>query len=463
MGRSAISILAPACASLAIAACAPENLAVELPDARDFAAMIVAVESDETIVLEAARLNAGAPDRAVLRSFRNDVRVTVLYYRESLEVLGLSSASIPVDRDSNPRTRSLPAFDRAHTMTGEDGAFSAWEALDVLPSSLAGVRIETPKDACRPLEHTPLDLIAGARRSIAVSLGDGTALIAFEQEGRLFRIDEDANATELETPPDFRPLSAHRSGGTVWFSAGGRLFPWTEGQGFGTATEDAGVELGMVTGPRGSQDPFELYTLTWDGRFIRFDGAIFTQLEAAQLQGAQFFLGAGQGVAWRGPHDAIALARESNEIFETYVAPGGEIKASRTSWPFNTLGNYSHVSEVAGFGTIIASRRGYFYRRSSAEFSQLPYGPFEEAMGKHAINTMVALPPRSFLSAGAYDFVVEYDREGGLCPPLELQQGLDVRELVPLGGHSFLASGKTTDDPAYTGRRMLNAIVRRAR
>lgn len=463
--RSASSILPAAISASALIACAPENLALELPEANGFAAMIAAVESDETIVLEAARLDQGTPDRALFRTFRSDARITVLYYREPLEVLGLDSAPILIDREPKVRSRALPAFDRAHTATHRagDDRFSDWEPLETLPSALAAVRIDLAKDACPPLEHTPIDLIPGARRSIAVSLAGGAALIAFEHEGRLFRIDEDARATELEAPQDFRPLSAHRAGdGTVWFSAGGRLFPWTEGQGFGAPTEDAGLELGMVTG---SRDPrsFELYTLTWDGRFLHFDGAAFTELEAAQFQGAQYFLGAGQGVVWRGPRDVIALARESNEIFTTYVAPTGEVKAARTTWPFNTLGNYSAVSELAGFGTMIASRRGYFYLRRGEEFTALPFGPFEEAMGKHAINTMVALPPRSFLSAGAYDFVVEYDREGGLCAPLELGQGLDVRELVPLGEHSFLASGKSTDDPAYTGPRVINAIVRRAR
>lgn len=445
------------------ARCVPENLAVELPDAREMNAMIVAIESEGVLALEAARLVEGTPDRSVIRSFREGASVTVLYYREPMEVLGFDSGRIEprIDREG---LRPLPAFDRAFVAGASQGTISSWAPLDSLPASLRAVRIAPPSDACRPWEVLPVDPLPGAERSIGVALDDGSALIVFNNDERMFRVFEDGHSVELTVPPGFHPLSAYRSpNGVVWFAVDNTLIPWTEGQGAGAPiAEETGTELGWIVGSRDSAVE-EIFSLTWNGELWRFADGRFDRLLTSQHQGVGFFLGAGQGIDWRAPNEVIALVRDSDEVYETFALDGG-VRAEAGAWQLSTTnGLHDSVSELEGFGTVLANNlQRFFHRKARGDaWTELGDQPFPQgAKGLHTVNSMIAAPPRSFVYAGHLDLFGEYDREAGHCPLFDLGLGLDVRKVVRIGD-GYLCTGARVRVNGADITTAMAAIVRR--
>lgn len=298
-----------------------ETVRVLLPDPPPGSrAALIALEYQNQLQVSALALDrpdGPAPTFPFAEHFRGQARIVVLYYQQDLGGLSLKAGVIP-RAESVDRGR-LSRADYAFATLVLDDHIDPFEPLDPAhPGELIEnfeLDVQIAHD-CIDLDARVFELDTFAAPQALIRYDARTALVATEL-GEFFLVTSSsvARAQVSVDPLVARPVSAFRApSGEIWLGGQeGVVLRGDLARGFAVhEIRDHGHQFLFLDGPRDPALVFELYGITTDGEFDRYDSATdtWTMIEDFN-QGSVFSFGA---MVWLGPEHAVTTPPFSRQV-----------------------------------------------------------------------------------------------------------------------------------------------------
>jgi hypothetical protein len=438
---------------VALCACSV-SLPIPQPEVIDGSRSGVLVLSANGAPFAVLGIDLSQVDPVRTRTFRlSDVfEAHLVYYRCSLERLGLKEGELELDPDPTPELH-LPPPVAERTVRVTSAGVEPWRPLALNEARPPRVDMALrrlplkPRNVCRSraarFEPTKVDLPdqPGSWPTFSVRLGDGSALVG-AREGQAYRIAP-AGAVEVSRPLGERGLlAAHplEGGELLLMDDRGELHRGTLGGPFEVlpgrlrlaATETATITRLPLVKLVGSRDGRELYAAT-DARLfaVYADGAWKEPDQAAPPRPRDYFLP--QALWLRSGDVLFSNLNDDGRGLQRFS--GGGVREE----PGLGRTNVTAIALVPGLGQIVGTETGEVRRLTEGGWPVLRNA---EPLG--LIRAMEPLSRGSFLYsgsiAGTLDFFVgQYFDDEGLCGPDLLFPGRVVLSLTPLGESEFLA------------------------
>lgn len=246
-----------------------------------------------------------------------DVDLYALLYGCPLASLGLSGGPQRIGASSSARSE-LPMAAGTWLASSRDGSLSRWAASsERRPTGLERVSVETraPFEPCVrfSVRELPLPASRGESGAFGVYLG-GQAILSATDRGKFYRVTSTSAAALTHISTSTPHHGAFVAGdGEVWLFGEGRAARGDPSRGFVSVGSESPGRSGSfirVDGARGGA-PFEIYTVSDDRVFARFDGRAWTEIaRGSRGEGAAWRI----GVAWVRTGEAIASGLERGVI-----------------------------------------------------------------------------------------------------------------------------------------------------
>jgi hypothetical protein len=387
--------------------------------------LLVIEESDRARVM-----GFDLDERIVLKESADrleDVVVTALLYRESLEALGLPQGELrPAEGPAGaplPTARQVLVAD-LDAQTWEPGALGArarafrvdskgcmsWKYVRSVDVPLPGYAI--------PIEPESILMVSGSGHS---------------PTGHLVGADGTVEAVDLGTPMATRSENWHISPeGQIWVVDGTELWSGTLAEGFvRTATvPEVKTRLRGLDGSRGGA-PFELVLHGFD-EIYRFDGESWV---SAYRVGSRPRSRQVSSIAWVGESEALASFDDTFEI--VHLTADGEERLI----PVSPESVVRDIQFVPGYGIVVGTFDGVVARFIQGVLEPLSPGPTAE------IRIASFFGYRDSLIAASEDGLLqEYSPDLGWCPSAQAISGAP-HSIVVSGDAIFVVRWISDADP----------------
>jgi hypothetical protein len=426
-------------AVLLLCACEGEStLFIELPPHETARTLVVAVQTDSTLVLGATSLDAGDPGSGLVRlpvSELGSARLTALLFTEPLEELGLQQGDVARAGELEegyvlPEPRDIYS---ANYLGGKADPWAKSTSLDSMISAFR-VRGKAPKpNECLFFTERRFAVVSRDEPTFCVSLTTTVALAGFE-DGYTYLVDREGIRPGFMLPAGrtganraahlVRPTEVYFTGwdGSTLRGDPERAESLTE-----LPRALAGERIDFLTGSNAGE-PFELVGATYEGTILRYIGDSWSILRPS-----------GGRTDWRRavqliePGEAVAVGLSTGVL---------RIRGSTVTEERVEGEDLMSVALVPGLGLIAGSFGGDIFIEKNGVWSAFGDSPL-------ALPVVQIAPFRGgFLAAGGAGVMVQYHPDVGYCPEVQTAHPI-VKRMAVIGDAVVLlgdrASGTTTD------------------
>lgn len=422
----------------AVSGCREQVIALEIPGTRGMQSLVLAVEYLGRLEVTAIRL--GDPeqrrDLPYIDDLSDDVFLSALLYGEDLEELGLPAG--PLDPSDAPRfARPLPgSFSAAFEARVVDGRPEPWLEIQGLDPRLAAFRFRGDIDRCATFDAQIFDLGTRLEITALASVDASSVLVALPST--LYVYDR-TGVTSTTAVRGFFAQAAYRAiDGRIWLGgSNGELWVGHPRDGFSLASRSPlGGAIRWLDGPRGSE-PFELFTLTRDGGFARFDGSAWTEIPTFARNDPERENKDG-GLLWIGPRRALAVPPQDPAFAQYYFAyDDGAVTAGTIVTAI--YGEITSLAHSKTLGPLILTELSHIFMYSP----EAAIGPLE---GAPVLSAPKIIAPfgDGFVYAGGGVTYDQYVPEVGFCPSKALPLSLQPFVIAPFES-GFAMTGDAVD------------------
>jgi hypothetical protein len=349
---------------------------VELPIVDGAQTMIAGVELDGALSMRAIALSPFTRPDLLPDVGEGRARVYVVHYRETLEQLELDEGVL--ESTDDPRfARPLPAtFASAQYVDVRDLTTGEWIPLEDLDPQLDAFRFRARREVCAAFDARLFDFGTDELTSAIVALDEHRVLALPSDSSAAFIVT--ATAEERLPPLPIRePYGAFRAAdGKIWIGgAFGELW-------FGTShlelerapPSPSGAIIRWIDGPRGNE-PFELFIVTQQASFERFDGVNWEILVPPRAETVETNRG---GVAWLAEGYAIAVPPQKDAEFDAhFLVYDARTNPRVTKHHIDTsaIGLPANVEHVDGLGAVMLTRLSTVLRFTGTVLERFERGP----------------------------------------------------------------------------------------
>lgn len=410
--------------------CAPEeDVRLLLPE-RDASVktLIVAYEEEGSLRVEAHALEGRG---IVLMRSGVFERVTVLYYEESLEELGVGEGLVRPAPDGACNPALLPrTFTIALTQAPDDAEYVEVPSLD---EPLASFRYEGP---CPCVDFEAAARIPIEEMSVTgVVSGEASALVVSPH--RVYRVLEDGAVDQMEVPDDTLSAAYRGPDGRTWLgTSDGRLLTGSFDGGFAETATGAPERVLAIDGSRDGA-AFELFTLHGDGEIRRLDE---TGLWEVVYGGSEGNTDQYPDLVWAGPGKVVAL--EESGPGPIYYDRARLRTVEVEEW--NMLSGPPAALGVTDDLTLYLANRAYqLYRFGAVGAWTLVENEDPDFFG--TIRDM--LPFRGgLLLSGQSGRIAQYHPDVGFCSDANLEDNIGLKYVGLAGARIITAGDRATDN-----------------
>jgi hypothetical protein len=433
------------------AACTQRAVPVDIPTDPTTKSMVVALDVQGK--LQVAASNIDHPSQLPYqRDVQGAAKVTAILYDRTLMDLDVREGLL-IEAKTGDFSQGLPpAIQKVESAKIEDGNVGEFTKESTAASRLGDLssfryRVETP---CSDFDTTTLMTQPADQIDSAAALDDATAIAVGTIHHVLFQVDHHGTKL-LPAIPGFEPLSAFGADGQgrIWLAGtGGVLYVGRPETGFTYAsTSPRKSTIRWMAGPRTSSIAFELYTVSIEGSFERFDGVRWQLIKSRPFNDLDVV----GGVAWVGPGDAVAAIPQVPPVFNP-ADPTASIlvdhfrltgTSSVVSIPFSTIqnGKIAALENVPGFGVV-----------AYGEFERLlvlnTEDRFDDVVGPvGSMNNMITALHRprglapfldGFVYVGDGVELAQFSKQYGYCKLIAVSLALESVSTIPVGRSYFL-------------------------
>lgn len=366
-----------------------------------------------------------------------DLRLYTLGYECSLDAIGLVSGWLDVSQDGNGRTLPPPA--RVLVSTLMENARTEWESISELPGFLNALRLALPERGPRcarlGVNRAILDDTRGKKVTFAIAFEADGAFVGLN-DGRFFHVTRDGASPLLGIPPETPSHAAFRSlDGTYWLlGLDGRLargHPLGSFEIVATSSIGPGARSVWIDGTSDIRAPFELFRLSDESSFARFDGSAWQLIDRRPRS-----IDEKRGdVAWMSRDEAIAVGPGSSSVLHFQNG-----RVTEEALPDVLRGDQPISAEqTSSYGTLVGTKGGILFQRKDGVWRPLLSEP--ESFDIFVIEGF----GDGILFGGAEGVLTEYG-PAGTCPP-EIYAPRAVRKLESIdGGFVLVPERKDEED-----------------
>jgi hypothetical protein len=342
--------------------------------------------------------------------FDDDAQLVALLFSERLSALGLEPGPLEPAPPPNQSLAELP-IEASYVASLQQGRAPAWTVLNEIEESLLDFLVPRLDTRCLEFEQEILIKAPGTMHHFMIPLPGGEVLAGYDST-----IVHVADGMIVETATLAELTSATRTS-TAIFVLGDALYR--------LSLDPIRLEH-RAEAPRGSDRPDwmsagtydEIFGLSRNGIFVRFDGARWTSLGSLVIEGNDLSKG---GALWLGPGEGAVANPSSNTI---------------ARWD-GTLHHDFVEMDSFGFGAAVLSPRfgpvvidvrwGLFYQyEEEGSWIALPF------MGDTP-QVQALTDFREGLAWGTATGLVGYATERTSCASMPAMDASEVYELAPLG------------------------------
>ncbi|MBI4821957.1 MAG: hypothetical protein HY791_37210 [Deltaproteobacteria bacterium] len=416
---------------IALTACGPSTLWVELPSTRTSKALLLARHrlrarpTVRAISLEPAPERISAPE---LEEVEQGAVFEAVLYDSSLAELGFEEGLVEESGDSMIPTRG------STVLRLELDESPKWESVTGLSSALGELRYESRKrSGCLSMELDSLSLPVEGSTRFTLPLPSGSVLVG-TNAWRLFDV-VGSSIKEVRMEPTFYFYT-----GAIATESDHLWVAGSEGTlARGRLSEGVVRFENFPPNPRGGDilriavdeqgEATSVFTLTQDGSFDRFDGRAWQHLHDLTPTEP---LANYRGIAVVGPDEAIAVTDTRKEV---------------TRWRRNEIsfestparGGLSSAAYLPGVGSIVGTVTGDFIADRGMGWTNLPGSKLE------LWATAIAPTESGFVYGSGFGNFGEFRWDDGFCPLIGA--GFPVFHIAKYD-HGFLVAG----DNSSSGR-----------
>lgn len=370
-------------------------------------------------------------------------KLVVLYFEESLEVLGLEEGLVASASSDACARRSLERADMIYVaeLVASGAAPQDLERRDLLPQEIADFRYSVP---CPCVSFEPVGaLVLGPEVVPGLVLPADSERALLAASGRYWIVSSTLELISTATS------SLGFSAG--WRSSDGRYFVGTgDGRLFSGAAFDRLDEIALpervtrrgifwIDGRRG-EAPLEVFFLARGGALLGYDevgGARVLYDRPPPTSSDQ-----GGGVAWVGPGRAIAFQEDGRGTLQ--YDETRRVSVELEEWPSGRGALYA-IGAVETGDLLVGTRTGLVFRRSDDPWTEIPADPARSRAPDAAILGFFSFRG-GFLAVGEAGLVIQHHPDSGFCPPQRVGRGIDLRFAVPLGERLLLGGSVNQSD-----------------
>ncbi len=279
---------------------------LELPSTGDARTLVIAVDhvgSKRYLVVDLS--DQKTPNLPVLDPLGDEARFELALYAETVEELELSAGTLIAEKDPF-RAVPLPEAETYFETAVDAGRAIEWSSPETRPPLLDALRMRSETEVCARFEITVVELPFSNFYRFIVPDGDGI-IVSEHATRKLYRVSR-TQSRELLTLPEVAVAGYRAPDGELFLGCTGAVTlrgppegPYTETSSMSPGSYFAPMRL---AGPTAPAAPLELYALSVESAFYRFDGETWERLVEGT---AEDRLSDPAGLLWRSPGRAVVV------------------------------------------------------------------------------------------------------------------------------------------------------------
>lgn len=436
--RSSITAL---CFFATALGCGREVVRLELPNTADARTLIIAIEHRKNASYQAVDLRDGAlaTHLPVVEPLDDEAHIELALYDETLEELGLAAGPITHEKE-RARGLQLPPTERYFETSVLEGRAVEWTPESTQPVLLKALRVRSKTELCARFAIEEIELPVENYYKLIIPDGDGVILsLKVRDEQALYRVSRSGVTKLAVFQMGLNAASAYRAAnGDIYLGMNvGFLARWRVGEEIvpmSRITETFEYAMMRMVGPSDPNMPAELFVLTHDAGFHRYDIAANSWETIVEGLGEDRFNDPA-GLLWIEPGHAVA------------VIPQRDVA---TSYPY-----YDRTPERLSQSDFPNLRHGRVVSMTMFEGRPLALthlshlvqliGPTStvglEDVPVIADTSLIRAYEDGFLFFGGGLEIVQYKPPLGYCPTISTRTNVEPRAMTVLDDGTMVMSG----------------------
>ena len=412
-----------------VAGCGSGIIVVTPPAAPAEARSLILALIKPRLEVQAIDLSSGVPVLNVASGVKKDeeVRIEAHFFRDPLVDLGLSPGILEGFADQREDTKLLVKGDVAEglSFSAASDAAPIWAPINRIAEELSGYYVKFSAPPCTKFTEELANLPSGFATAFAVPIDDRSLLVA-QHSGEVFRVDT-SSVVRVQSPVARLVAGTKIGDNDYWFLTGDNTL--MRG-GFADATRTA-LQLEYKASHFGTLLNYwiaagpgdEVYTLTLDGRVLKYEAGAFRTLHTLPPIDANSERPG--GIIWLGPGDIMVAWASWQEV----VHIKDEVVIDED---INSTNAFTGIANVPGLGGPVAGNsNGEFFLKTGGAWHMLPGSPTR--LWPYSIRGT----RDGFYFGEAFGQFGQYVAGFGFCPTLR-PSSVDIRYIMPVGEDLYL-------------------------